>query len=292
MKKILQIVLFVLCPLAAFAQGGSEAMPFVRTEMGPLYTATAGAAVASPDAGAWAAFRSAAALAMSDCVGEGGIEGRYAGGFPGAGAAFSVKPMGNLGIAVGAFYHAGDVIGDFRTGNILLSAGASYGVTDYLSIGLNTRLAKQNLAEGIAYNAVSADVSVMGKISDAFYATAGASALGGKVTSASGSQYPQPGNIYVGVEYRKEAFDGVFFADAMAEFYFSGAYAAALGGGFTYNETVSFKCGLRYASVWCVIPTTLSAGISYHLGDLSLNATYLRQASLNIVTFGIGYKFK
>lgn len=291
MKKL--ILLFIaLCPLAAFAQGGSEALPFIRTDLGPVLTSTSGAAIASPDAGAWSAFRSAAALPMSEDVFSAGIEGRMTGSFPGGSVAAAFKPMENLGVAVGAMYLSGDTVGDFRTSNMIVSAGAAFGITESLSVGINARMAKQNLTAGVSYSAISADISVLDKISDALYATAGVSSVGGKVTSASGTAYSQPGNAYAGLELRLEAFDGVFNADAMAEYYLSGAYAAAVGAGFTYQETVSFNCGLRYASALCVIPTTLSAGVGYSFGCLSLNASYIRQSSQNIAALGIGYKFQ
>lgn len=291
MKKLI-LILLALCPLAAFAQGGSEALPFVRTDLGPVMTGTAGAAVASPETGAWGAFRSAAAMSMSDGYFNAGVEARVNGTFPGAGAAVSVKPIGNLTIAAGAMYQSGDVIGDFRTSDMIVSAGASYGITESLSVGVNARLAKQHLAAGIAYSAFSTDFSVLDKLSDAIFATVGVSALGGKVTSASGTAYSQPGNAFAGMEFRVDALDGVINADAMAEYYFSGAYAAAIGAGFTYQETVSIKIGARYASKWCVLPTLLSAGVGYNVGGISLNATYIRQSSINIATLGVGYKFQ
>lgn len=281
-----------LCPLAAFAQGGTEAMPFIRTNLGPVYTATSGAAVASPDAGAWGAFRSAAALSMSEGLFNAGMEGRLNGTFPGGSVAAAFKPMDKLGVAVGAMYQSGDVVGDFRTSDIIVSAGASFGITDNLSVGANARLAKQNLAAGITYSAFSADFSVLDRITDALYATAGVSALGGKVTSATGTQYSQPGNAYAGLEFRTEAFDGVINADAMAEYYFSGAYAAAAGAGFTYQETASVKCGYRYASQWCVMPSQFSLGAGYIFGGLSLDLSYVRMASQNIIALGVGYTIK
>lgn len=281
-----------LCPLVAFAQGGTEAMPFIRTNLGPVYTSTSGAAIASPDAGAWGAFRSAAAISMSEGVFNAGVEGRINGTFPGGSAAVGFKLLDKLGVAVGAMYQSGDVIGDFRTSDMIVSAGAAFGVTDNLSVGVNARLAKQNLAAGISYGAISADFSVLDRISDVLYATAGVSALGGKVTSASGTQYSQPANAYAGLEFRAEAFDGVFNADAMAEYYFSGAYAAAAGAGFTYQESVSLKCGYRYASQWCVMPSQFSVGAGYNFGSASLDLSYVRMSSQNIIALGVGYTIK
>ena len=267
-------------------------MPFIRTSLGPLYTATSGAAVASPDAGAWSAFRSAATISMSESLFSAGFEGRINGQFPGGSVAAAFKPMDKLGVAVGAMYQSGDVIGDYRTSDVIVSAGASIGVTDNLSVGVNARLAKQSLAAGIAYSAVSADFSVLDRISDALYAAAGVSALGGKVTSASGTQYSQPGNAYAGLEFRTEVSDWAFNADAMAEYYFSGAYATSVGAGFTYQESASVLFGYRHASQWCVMPSQFSAGAGYSFGPVSLNLSYVRMSSRNIIALGVGYTIK
>lgn len=292
MKRLLLLLISTLSPLVLQAQGGSEALPFVRTDLGPVLTGTAGAAIASPEAGAWSAFRHAAVAPVSENLSDIGVQMHLNGSLPGGAAAFSFKPAPKMGVAVGVMYQSGEAIEDYKTSDMLLSAGAGISVTEKLSVGVNARWARQNLAAGIAYSAVSYDLSFMDKFSDALSAIAGVSAIGGKIESASGIQYSQPGNAYAGMEFRSEVFDGVLSADAMAEYFFSGSYAAALGAGFTYKETVSLRAGLRYASQWCVVPTQISAGAGYSFGNMSINASFVRMSSRSIIALGIGYRIK
>lgn len=286
------LAVIALCPFAAHAQGGSEALPFVRTDLGPMLTGAAGAAVASPEAGPWSAFRSAAAIPMSETVTSAGIDGRIFGALPGGAAAISVKPTDNIGFAIGLMYQSGDKISDYRTSDVLMSAGAGIGISEVLSVGLNARFARQNLTEGVAYKGMSMDLSVMGRFSESVSAIAGLSTLGGKVTSASGTQYSQPANAYAGAEFRMDILDGVLCADAMAEYYFSGSCAAAVGAVYTYQETVTLRGGFRYASQWCVMPTLASIGAGYSYENISIDLSYQRISSANVLALGISFKFK
>jgi hypothetical protein len=292
MKKLILSALIALCPLAAFAQGGSEALPFVRMDMGASLTGTAGAAIASPEAGAWSAFHNAAAITTTDNQSSAGLQMHLYGDFPGGGAAFSMKPADKVGLAFGALYQSGDTIGDFRTSEWLVSAGAGFSITDALSIGANARYARQSLTSDVAYSGFSMDFSVMDKVTDAVSVIAGVSALGGKITSATGTQYSQPANAFAGAEFSLEAFDGVLRADAMAEYYFSGAYAAAAGASFTYQEKVTVRCGGRFASQWCVMPSQVAAGAGYSFGSISIDASFVHMSAQNIIALGIGYKFQ
>lgn len=291
MKRLI-LFLLALCPLAAFAQGGSEALPFVRTDLGPVLTGTAGAAVASQEVGPWSAFRSAAAIPMSEGLSCAGLDFRVDGTFPGGAAAFTFKPMDKLGVAIGAMYQSGDKIGDYRTNDIMLSAGAGFSLSENLAVGANARFAKQRLTADISYSGLSLDLSVMGKFNDALGAIAGVSSLGGKVTSASGTQYSQPANVYAGIDAGMQILDGTLSADAMAEYYFSGSYAAAAGVSYVYQEALSVRLGFRYASQWCVMPTRLAAGVGYKFGDISFDASFVRMSSQNIIALGIGYTIK
>ena len=291
MKRLI-LFLIALCPLAAFAQGGSEALPFVRTDIGPILTGTAGAAVASQEAGPWSAFHSAAAITMSESQTIAGLDVHLIGTFAGGGAAFSFKPADNLGVAIGAMYQSGDKIGDYRTSDFLVSAGAGFKVSEAVSVGANARFARQSLTQDVSYSGVGLDLSVMGRLNERMSAIAGVSSLGGKVTSASGTKYSQPANVYAGIEAGTEIMEGVLSADAMAEYYFSGSYAAAAGVSYVYQEALSVHLGYRYASQWCVMPSRFAAGVGYSFGSISLDASFVRMTSQNqnIIALGIGYK--
>ena len=290
MKKLI-LILIALCPLAAYAQGGSEALPFIRTDLGPVLTGTAGAAVASTEAGPWSAFRSAAAIPMSDGLSCAGLDFRVDGTFPGGAAAFTFKPVEKLGVAIGAMYQSGDKIGDYRTAEVLLSAGAGFAVTDGLSVGANARFAKQNLTADVAYSGLSLDFSVLGRLGESGSAIAGVSSLGGKVKSASGTQYSQPANAYAGVEWGTSVAEVNILADAMAEYYFSGSYAAAAGVSFKYSGLAA-RLGYRYASPACIMPTRFAAGLGYSFESISVDVSFVRMSTRNIVALGIVYKIQ
>lgn len=286
-KAIITAVAF-LAGVAVFAQDGSGALPFVRTDFGPVLTGSAGAAVASPEAGPWSAFRGAGALAFDQSVLNAGGEFRINGdGNIGLGAAVGAKLSDRIGAGLGVAYLGGDEIGGFRTSDMLIAGGVGFGITDNLSIGLNLRYAKQNLTESVSYKAASADIGALVKFTDSVTAAAGLSALGGSITSASGTTYKQPSNAYVGAEYVM----GALSLDAMGEFYFSGSVAAALGAAYTYNDMVTIRAGYRAASSGCVLPSHFAAGIEGRFGEFRANVNIAILPATYIVSAGLGYIF-
>lgn len=291
MKKLLVFVLS-LCPLGLFAQGGSDALPFVRTDFGPVLTGTAGAAVASTDAGDWSAFRNAAALSFrEDTFGASG-EFRFNGlGNIGGSGAMTVNIFDNLGIGLGLAYLGGDVIGGYRTADILLSSGMAFSLSEKLSVGMNVRYAEQRLTENIAYKGYNVDISVMAKVSDALSATAGLSTLGNKVESASGAEYKQPANLYAGAELSMEFDDNTLSLDAMGEYYFTGNFGASVGATILYDDKFSVRAGYRLASGLCVLPSHFALGIGTKMNGFSFNATFAKMPSTYVASIGIGFSY-
>lgn len=275
----------------ANAQGGADALPFVRTDFGPALTGTAGAAVATAEAGPWGVFRGAAAMAFPGCLQGGAGEFRMSNGNAGFSGAAMAKLGGKLGLGFGLSYLGGDKIGDYRTNNFLLSGAFAYGLTDNISLGANLRYARQNLMESISYNGVSLDINALAKLADAVTATVGLSALGSSVKSASGTAYRQPANIYAGAEYVYGFDSNKFSLDAMAEYYFSGNFGAAIGASFTYDSMVTIRGGYRYASEGCVLPSHFAAGLEGRLGSFSINASFSKMPTFNIICAGAGFYF-
>ena len=289
-KTVLAAAALLAC-IAASAQGGADALPFVRTEFGPALTGTAGAAVATAEAGPWAVFRNASAMGLPGCLQ--GVAGEFrasAGnfGFSGAGMA---KVMNKLGFGVGVSYLGGDVIGDYRTNDLLLSGGVACSIKDYLSIGINARYAKQNLTENVSYKGASLDVNAMARVSNAMTATIGLSALGQKVVSASGTEYKQPANVYAGAEYVLGIESSKLALDVMGEYYFSGNFGAALGTSFTYDDMVTIRAGYRYASEWCVLPAHFALGLGGKYMGFTIDATFAIMPSSYITCASIGFSF-
>jgi len=291
MRIIIIAAAALLAGKAALAQGGTEALPFVRTDFGPALTGTAGAAVACTEQGAWGVFRSASAMAFPGSSSGLAGEFRISDGNTGFSGAALVKPVKKIGIGAGVSYLGGDAIGNFKTHSFLLSSGFAYGITDNLSIGINARFANQSLTETISYKGTSFDFGVLAKVAYAMTATFGLSALGSSVESASGTKYRQPANVYAGAEYVIGFDSGKLALDAMGEYYFSGNYGVALGAAFTYNQMVTVRTGYRHSSEWCVLPSHFAAGLEGRLGGFSLGASFAKLPLSNIVCISAGYSF-
>lgn len=210
-------------------------------------------------------------------------------GFSGAGMA---KLMNNkLCMGAGISYLGGDMIGEYRTHNFLLSSGFAFGLTENLSLGVNARFANQSLTETISYKGVSFDFNALAKVAYTMTATFGLSALGNKVESASGASYGQPANLYAGVEYVMGFDSNKLTLDAMGEYYFSGNYGLALGAAFTYDGMVTARAGYRYASEWCVLPSHFAAGLEGWFGSFSINASFAKMPTTYIICAGAGFSF-
>lgn len=294
MKRLIRIAIAAAAILAcrtAWAQGGADALPFVRTDFGPALTGTAGAAVATAEAGPWSAFRGAAAMALPGSLQGAAGEFRLTDGNAGFSGAAMAKLAGKMGLGFGLSYLGGDKIGDYRTNNFLLSTAFAYSLSDNISLGANLRFARQNLLESVSYNGVSLDLNALAKLGDAATATVGLSALGNKVESASGTAFAQPANIYAGAEYVYGMDSNKLAVDAMAEYYFSGNFGAAIGASFTYDSMVTVRAGYRFASEWCVLPSHFAAGLEGRFGSFCVSASIAKMPTAFVACFGAGFSF-
>ena len=77
----------------------------------------------------------------------------------------------------------------------------------------------------------------------------------------------------------------------MAEYYFSGSFAAAAGVTFKYSDLTA-RLGYRYASQWCIMPTRLAAGLGYSFDNISVNVSFAHMSTQNIVALGVVYKIQ
>ena len=276
----------------AMAQGGADALPFVRTEFGGEFTGTAGAAVASTGTGAWSAFRNASAMGFGKGLMDAGGEFRIDGdGNLGGSGAVAARLFDNLSAGFGVAYLSSGKVGDFYTTDILVSAALAYRISDMLSLGFNIRYAKQNLTESVSYTGISTDINALAQVTENLSATIGLSALGSKVESASGAQYGQPANIYAGVEYTRDVETGRLALDAMGEYYFSGSFGTAVGASFTYDNMVTIRAGYRYAGEWCVLPSRFAVGLGGRFGGFTIDASLAKTSASYIVSAGIGFSF-
>ena len=290
--KTIMIAAAMLAGVRAFAQGGADALPFVRCDFGPVLIGSAGAAVASTDTGAWGVFGKGQALAFGHGAVNAGAEFRANGeGNGGVSAAVAGKLPGRLGAGIGISYLGGDDIGGYKTSDVLLTGVVAYGITEKFSVGVNMRYAKQNLTESVSYSGVSMDFGAMAKLTDGLSATVGLAAIGGKVKGASGEEYSLPGNAYAGMEYVLDLDSYKLALDAMGEYYLSGNYGVSAGAAFTYADMITVRTGYRFASEWCVLPSHFAAGLEGKIGSFSLNLGAAKMPATFIVYTGIGFSF-
>ena len=127
------------------------------------------------------------------------------------------------------------------------------------------------LAEGQSYSAVSSDIFLMSEFSS-FRAAIGVSSLGSKVRSASGESFSLPASATLGLGYG-DVFGQRHGVEVLvdADCYFSGAFSAAAGASYTYNDMVSVRAGYRYGGD-SVIPSFASVGAGVKLFGVRLDA--------------------
>lgn len=286
---ILTACALILSSFGAKAQG--EALVFTRTEISPVLQGTAGAAIAA-DNGPWNAFRGAAAGAYMDKKVSAGAGFRYFSGDLLFGGAAGLALTDRMALYLGGVYNAGATVADYRTNNMVLSAGFGFGITDALSAGANLRYARQSLTAENSYGGVSLDLSVRDRITDDIAVIAGISTLGGKVVSVSGDSYPQPAHVFIGADYASEIEAlGTLHIDAMGEYYFSRNYAAAAGLRLAFLEYFNLRAGYRYASSVCALPSYFAVGVGVSVAGFNIDVTYMKYPSDNVVGLGVSYAF-
>jgi len=292
--------LMLLIPVLSVAQ----ALPFagVSTDVSSLGKAGADAVETASVRGA--AFGNVAAVPFSGTTLD--VAAGYAMWKPTSGNIISVSGAyslgGKLGLAAGFSYGmnpeygitdpSGASKGTFRPTDMQLAVGASYRFLPYLSVGANVGYASSSLAEGHSYGAVTADAFVMGQFSGVKVAL-GVTDLGSAVTSASGAKFSLPTALTLGAGYAavladKHALD----LQLEADYYLEGAFAAALGAEYAFDEMVFLRAGYRYGGD-SVLPSFASVGAGAKFMGIRLDVAYLigPGALANTIAVGLGYSF-
>lgn len=290
MKRYILIAFaLVIASFSVKAQG--EALVFTRTDLSPVLQGTAGAAVAA-DNGPWNAFGAAASGAYMDKKISAGAGFRSLSGNLLFNAAAGIALSDRMAVYVGGLYNAGAVVADYRTNFMIASAGFGMGITDRLSVGANVRYAGQSLTHENRYGGISLDLSAGYRILDNIGVIAGISTLGGRVASATGETYPQPARVYSGADYSAELESiGTLNLDAMAEYYFSGNFAAAAGLRLCVMEYFNLRAGYRYATANCVLPTYFAVGGGASVAGFNIDVTYMKYPGDSAVGLGVSYAF-
>lgn len=194
---------------------------------------------------------------------------------------------------------SGIPIGNFKPGQILVTAGAGYRIVDFLQAEVELKYINETLSPDAKFGAFATDVRVNANvpISSEYVlgASVGVSNLGTEVKSVSGKSFSLPTalNLVVGCtgvlseEHNISAIVGT-------DVYFCKAFAAAIGASYTYNDFLSVRAGYRHGGK-TVVPSFVSLGVGVNFFGISLDAAYLLAAkdspASGTVCVSLGYSF-
>lgn len=302
MKNIRYIAGVIMLLIPALA--GAQALPFTAAETDAASLGTAGANIVETGSVANAAFYNAAAIPFSDSSLD--VAAGYTMWTPSKcniiNAAGAYNLNDKFGFALGFSYGmnpsydissgSGSVIGSFKPSDMQLNAGFSYRFLPYLSAGVNVGYASSEIAKGHSYDAVAADVFVMGKFSD-FKVALGVSNLGSSVAAASGANFSLPAAVTLGAGYSK-VFSQKHGINVLvdADYYLKEGVAVAAGAGYAFDDMVFVRAGYRYGGN-SAVPSYASVGVGVKFFGVKLDAAYLIAAGAmkNTLAVGLGYSF-
>ena len=267
MRKLFTILAAGMISLAAAAQT-SEALPFIQMDFSTVSLGMGSTAIPS-----------AAVLPLKDVKVVGGVA--YESYMPALSATNYISggaagALDKIGYSIAFSRGTGEAVtGEkFVPSEIVVNAGASYAVMDWLAVGVNVKYGKEQLLSNYANSAVAFDVFAAGSYSG-FEFAAGASALGGKVKSEATGDFSLPSAVTIGAGYTA-AFGDVHAVAARikADRYFSGPIAAGFGLEYGFDGMIFARAGYHYGGD-SIVPSFASAGLGLHYGEFALDAAYL-----------------
>ena len=180
----------------------------------------------------------------------------------------------------GSFYMPSDLV---------VGLGAGVAFTDYLSIGVNAKYARQGLTKEVAYQAFAADAFLMFNM-EGFRAAAGVASVGTPVKAAGGKSYALPAAAKIGAGY---GFKFGLSLQADADIYFAGGFAAAGGVQYAWKDMLFARVGYHYGSDAAPVPSYLALGLGVKFIGIHLDVSYLTASKAlgNSFTIGVGYSF-
>lgn len=299
----------VLLTLTAFVAwmpflAAQDALPFTRIDRNPVTSAFAGAGAASNGTAAYSAFGGAAMLPFYNGTLDAAVS--YQRWSPAlslsnnvsVGAAYKITPRVGLSLGYtlenGASYDVyespGAPSGKFYPKNHVIALGFGAGITDFVSVGLNVRYAREILAPGAMHDGFNADLFAGFQLNEGLRLTAGVSTLGTLVEKT----WKQPASLKVAVDWAP-LMTGNHVLDIMADadYYFSGSFSAAAGLQYTWKQLLFVRAGYRYAPEASVIPRHLALGLGVQFYGLRLDVSYLTASSTlgNTLNLGLAYSF-
>ena len=299
--KIFSLAALALLPISLSAQ----ALPFVAVNYDPATLAKGGASLVETSSVAYSSFGNVASVPFSKCAADlgAGYTMWAPDGVPSnilnVAGAFNLKDK--FGVTAGIAYGMGQayditddngaVKGQFKPNEMQVNAGFAYRFLPYLSAGVNVGYASAKLSDAVSYGSVTADVYLMAVLKNGFKAAVGVSDLGGGVVAASDTKFSLPSAGTAGVGYDMDLTDMHRISlQADAEYYFAGAFAAAVGAEYSLKNLVALRAGYRYGGE-SVLPSFVSVGAGVHLAGFRIDAAYVLGNDIigNTLSLSIGY---
>ncbi len=296
---------FALSVSAAYAQ--SDAMSFVRIVRDPVSAGMGFAGTASTSGTAYAAFRNASVIPLSEARTDIGLGWQSWAPRAASGNNFNFGSAFRLGsrcgLAIGAAYQSGEAYtrmdasgksgGTFTPNDLLVGGGFGVKITDGLALGVNVRYASQKLDKDASYSAISGDAFISYRFKS-LNISAGVSSLGTSVKGADGNSYSLPSSAALGLDWSVDFADahGVKL-DADADYYFGGGVGAALGAQYSFRNMLFIRAGYHYGSDKSPLPSFASTGLGVKFFGVELNAAYLLASDTlgGSLCLGLGYSF-
>lgn len=273
----------------------------------PVNQAVAGAASASSDNIAMAAFGNAATMAFYD--GKGDLQLSYSRWAPDGqtsdritfgegmrlGKAFSLAIAGVYGS--GQEYELiddrGVPSGTFKTSDMMLGAALGIAASEHFGLGFNFRYSSEMLYEDTSVRAIMVDASLMYH-NNGLNVSAGVRSLGPKVHDQAETQFNLPYAVNLAAYYDMEFAEQHSLGFGIDGNYFlNGGISAAAGVQYSWKDTVFARAGFHYGNSGSPLPTNLALGLGAKFIGISVNVSYLtlNEALGNTLCVGLGYSF-
>ena len=158
----------------------------------------------------------------------------------------------------------GAPLGEYKGSELLLEAGAAMKVLPSLALGLNLKMLNYNLSSELKGNAFAADLSACYALKDWRFD------LGVENFGLSGLS-----SASAGASYAKAMFKAV----AEVDYYFAGAFSAAVGAEVNYRQLAFFRAGYHLGSQSPALPSYASVGTGVKFKGFQLDLAYLLGSS-------------
>lgn len=300
-KKTILCIGLALLPLLGFAaDGGQEAMPFVRIDRDPVSSALAGAGVADASNTTYAAFSNPSLVSFAEKSSFGASWQKWspegtASTNLNAGAALKLGPSAGLSLGFARDVYSitvGSGKKENHPSNMMGCLGFSFKFSDKIGAGITGKYASQTFAKDVSLSAIAGDAFVFFKPSDVLNLTAGLSSVGGKVVSGK-KEYSLPTSVTAGATWSDTFGRSSVKVSVDGDYFLSGGYAFAAGLEYGFAGIAFARTGYCLAGGGSVIPSVLSAGAGVKLGGFRIDCSYLtaHDALSGTLALGVGFSF-